>query len=162
MTKDSPSWILSELLFIFSLLTDALDGKVARKFGGTKAGPYLDDIADFINFGIHPGLWIWIVSGEIWLGIGFALCIFLRLVRFTLLKQNTSDTFLGLPSPASALAVFGLVFVQPESQIFVIGIVFIAFLSLSQIRFIHVMKYTGLAALRLPMVAVIILLPFLF
>jgi CDP-diacylglycerol---serine O-phosphatidyltransferase len=45
-----PSWIWAELLLIGSLVTDALDGKAARKFGGTKLGPYLDDVADFINF----------------------------------------------------------------------------------------------------------------
>lgn len=45
-----PSWLSAEILLLGALLTDALDGKAARKFGGTKAGPYLDDIADFLNF----------------------------------------------------------------------------------------------------------------
>lgn len=45
-----PSWLWAELLLVGALIADALDGKAARKFGGTKAGPYLDDISDFINF----------------------------------------------------------------------------------------------------------------
>lgn len=45
-----PSWVWAEILLALALLTDALDGKAARKFGGTRAGPYLDDIADFLNF----------------------------------------------------------------------------------------------------------------
>jgi hypothetical protein len=54
MTATGPSWFWSEVLLLGALITDALDGKAARKFGSTKAGPYLDDIADFINFGLHP------------------------------------------------------------------------------------------------------------
>jgi len=45
-----PSWVWAELLLAGSLITDALDGRAARKFGETKMGPYLDDVADFINF----------------------------------------------------------------------------------------------------------------
>jgi phosphatidylglycerophosphate synthase len=44
------SWVGAEVLFIMSLITDGVDGKIARKFGSTSWGAYLDDIADFINF----------------------------------------------------------------------------------------------------------------
>jgi phosphatidylglycerophosphate synthase len=54
VTATEPSWFWSEAILIWALITDALDGKAARKFGSTKVGPYLDDIADFINFGLHP------------------------------------------------------------------------------------------------------------
>jgi len=72
LARVHPSWIIAECLFFVALITDALDGKVARIFGSTKAGPYLDDIADLINFGIHPALWIWIESGRFWLA-----CVYL-------------------------------------------------------------------------------------
>lgn len=161
-TIQHPSWIVSEILFLFSLLTDALDGKVARKFWGTKAGPYLDDIADMINFGIHPALWISIISGTSWLAIFFAFCVLARLVRFTVMKQESADGFSGLPSPAGALIVFGLVFVAPESQIFLIGTLFVSFLMISTIRFIHVIKYQKLSPFRIPLIVIIVILPFLF
>ena len=101
-----PSWILAESLLGFSLVTDALDGKVARKFGSTKHGPYLDDIADFINFGLHPGIWIWIITNNITLAALYVACILARLIRFTVKKQQTSPTFSGLPSPAASVGIF--------------------------------------------------------
>ena len=161
ITKNSLSWSISEWLFLISLVTDALDGTVARKFGSTKAGPYLDDIADMINFGIHPALWIWIISGQWWLALFFAFCILARLIRFTILKQS-SDIFSGLPSPAAALTIFGLIFIVPEKAILIIGTLFISFLTVSQIRFLHVIKYQQLSSLRFPLLMVIAMLPFLF
>ena len=98
-----PSWLWSEILLAGALITDALDGKAARKFGSTKAGPYLDDIADFINFGLHPSLWIWLITGSAPLAALYLCAIFYRLVRFSLKKQDTKNYFLGLPSPASAV-----------------------------------------------------------
>lgn len=161
ITKTSLSWSISEGLFLFSLLTDALDGTVARKFGGTKAGPYLDDIADMINFGIHPAFWIWIISGQWWLALFYGFCILARLIRFTVLKQS-SDIFSGLPSPAAALTIFGLIFIVPEKEVLMIGTLFISFLTVSQIRFLHVIKYQKLTSLRLPILILIAALPLLF
>lgn len=161
-TLQNPSWVISEILFLFSLLTDALDGKVARKFGGTKAGPYLDDIADMINFGIHPALWISMIASTSWLAILFVCCVLARLVRFTMMRQDRSDSFSGLPSPTGALILFGLIFITPEPQVFLIGTLFVSFLMISSIRFIHVMKYEKFSQFRLPFLVIILLLPFLF
>lgn len=45
-----PSWFWAEVFLLIALFADAIDGKIARRFGSTSAGVYLDDIADFINF----------------------------------------------------------------------------------------------------------------
>ena len=135
-----PSWFWSEIFLVIALITDALDGKAARKFGSTKAGPYLDDIADFINFWLHPGLWIWIITGSTSLAALYLCAIFYRLFRFTLKKQDTKDYFLGLPSPAGAVASLGLMIINPEPSILVISLGVIAFLSISHIPCLHIMK----------------------
>ncbi|MCB9806965.1 CDP-alcohol phosphatidyltransferase family protein [Candidatus Peribacteria bacterium] len=135
-----PSWLWSELLLGGALLTDALDGKMARKFGGTKAGPYLDDIADFINFGLHPGLWIWSITGHISFAALYICCIFYRLVRFTLKNQNTQTYFSGLPSPAAAVGAMGLMIIHPDPLILVGGLGLLSFLTISSIPAMHIMK----------------------
>lgn len=66
--------------------------------------------------------------------------IFYRLVRFTLQKQDTHDYFSGLPSPAAAIAVMGIMIVYPEPVILLLAIGVIAFLALSHIPCLHVMK----------------------
>ncbi|MBP6921208.1 CDP-alcohol phosphatidyltransferase family protein [Candidatus Gracilibacteria bacterium] len=135
-----PSWLSAEILLLGALLTDALDGKAARRFGSTHIGPYLDDIADFINFGLHPGLWIWSISGSIPLAALYICAIFYRLVRFTLKKQDTHNYFSGLPSPAAAIGVMGIMIVHPEPIVLVLTLGVLTFLTISQVPCMHVMK----------------------
>lgn len=135
-----PSWLSAEILLLWALLTDALDGRAARRFGSTHLGPYLDDIADFINFWLHPGLWIWSISGSISLAALYICAIFYRLVRFTVKKQNSETYFSGLPSPAAALGVMGIMIVHPEPLVLTLTLVAITFLTISQVPCMHIMK----------------------
>ncbi|MCK5664392.1 MAG: CDP-alcohol phosphatidyltransferase family protein, partial [Thiotrichaceae bacterium] len=100
-------------IIIVGQLFDLFDGRMALKHGGTKYGPYLDDIADFVSFGLAPaymivqvgGSFAWFVSGAYVIGVAF------RLVRFVTVDKNRTDlpdgVFNGLPSPAGALIVLG-------------------------------------------------------
>lgn len=55
-------------------------------------------------------------------------------------KQETHKYFSGLPSPAAAIAVMGIMIVYPEPIILMLSIGIIAFLSLSHVPCMHVMK----------------------
>ncbi len=100
-------------IIIIGQLFDLFDGRMALKHGGTKYGPYLDDIADFVSFGLAPayviiqkgGTFAWLFGGLFILGVAF------RLVRFIAKDKNRTDLpegiFNGLPSPAGALIVLG-------------------------------------------------------
>lgn len=134
------SWLSAEILLLWALLTDALDGRAARKFWSTHLGPYLDDIADFINFWLHPGLWVWSITGSISLAALYICGIFYRLVRFTMHKQDSRPYFSGLPSPAAAMGIMGILIVYPEPFILILSIGVIAFLTISHIPCIHIMK----------------------
>lgn len=136
-----PSWLWAEVLLAGALVMDALDGRAARAFGGTKMGPYLDDVADAINFGIHPALWIWITTHNATLSILYVCAIIYRLTRFTIKKQSHSDHFTGLPSPAAAVIVLGWIALGEKELFDAIAFVFISFLAISHIPCIHVMKF---------------------
>ena len=100
-------------IIIIGQLFDLFDGRMALKHGGTKYGPYLDDIADFVSFGLAPayvivqkdGAFAWLVSAAFIIGVAF------RLIRFLTTDKNRTDLpegiFNGLPSPAGALIVLG-------------------------------------------------------
>jgi len=100
-------------IIIVGQLFDLFDGRMALKHGGTKYGPYFDDIADFVSFGLAPAYMIvqaggsiaWFISGAYVTGVAF------RLVRFVTVDKNRTDLpdgiFNGLPSPAGALIVLG-------------------------------------------------------
>lgn len=102
-----------------AMMMDGLDGRVARwthtesEFGGE-----YDSLADMVSFGLAPALVIyeWALSGLGKLGwlaaFIYAASAALRLARFN--TQTTGDrrlSFQGLPSPAAASLVAGLVWV---------------------------------------------------
>ncbi len=103
-------------LILVAVVLDGLDGHLARLLRAkSHLGAELDSLADFLNFGVAPGLILYAWSlGEIgglgWLVcIGFALCCLLRLARFNVDAKvgdgRQSDHFLGVPSPAGAILV---------------------------------------------------------
>jgi CDP-diacylglycerol--serine O-phosphatidyltransferase len=47
---------LAARLVLLAAIADGLDGILARRYGGTPAGPYLDGLADVASFGVTPAL----------------------------------------------------------------------------------------------------------
>jgi CDP-diacylglycerol--serine O-phosphatidyltransferase len=68
---------LAARLLLVAGIADALDGILARRFGGTDAGEYLDALADVSSFGVAPAVLVAVVAGEAWSGndllVGVAL-----------------------------------------------------------------------------------------
>lgn len=130
-------------IIIIGQLFDLFDGRMALKHGGTKYGPYLDDIADFVSFGLAPayvvvqkggGMFAWVV------GMVFILSVAFRLIRFIAVDKQTGGlpegVFNGLPSPAGALIVLGASLVSATPVLWALtGLS--AFLMISHIRFAH-------------------------
>lgn len=129
-------------VIIMGQLFDLFDGRMAEKHGGTKYGPYLDDIADFVSFGLAPayvmvksgGSLAWIFSLIFIGGVAF------RLIRFVTTDKDRTDLppgiFNGLPSPAGALIVLGAALVCPPNVLLAVAMVSVA-LMVSHIRFAH-------------------------
>ena len=57
---------------------DLFDGRMAEKHGGTKFGPWLDDIADLVSFGMCPGLLILVRSNFSLPSLIFGIIYFCR------------------------------------------------------------------------------------
>ncbi len=139
--NDAFAWAI--FIIILGQLFDLFDGRMAEIHGGTKYGPYLDDIADFVSFGLAPA-YVIIQSGGgsiAWLfAILFVIGVAYRLIRFvTVDKKNDAvpeGIFNGLPSPAGALMVLGAALVTPPPLLWAITTL-TTFLMVSHIRFAH-------------------------
>ncbi len=135
------AWAIS--IIILGQLFDLFDGRMAEKHGGTKYGPYLDDIADFVSFGLSPA-YIIVRSGGGSFAWFFALIFFsgvaYRLIRFVTVDKKRTDLpegiFNGLPSPAGALIVLGAALVFPPLVLWAIAALSVG-LMVSHIRFAH-------------------------
>ena len=100
-----------------SMILDGLDGRVARLTNTqSKFGEEYDSLADMVAFGVAPGMvaFFWSLNS---LGqVGWAITFIhvagaaLRLARFnTQIGSMDKKFFVGLPSPAAAACVAGLV-----------------------------------------------------
>ena len=129
-------------VIIMGQLFDLFDGRMAMKHGGTKYGPLLDDIADFVSFGLAPAYMVVIRGGEF--GLFFAMIyvvgVAYRLVRFVTKDKGRTDLpagiFNGFPSPAGAIIVLGASLVAGPMLLWLFTAISTA-LMVSHIRFAH-------------------------
>ncbi len=120
---------LAALAIFVAMVLDGMDGRVAR-LTNTQSdfGVQYDSIADMVSFGVAPALVMfeWALKGMELLGptwgkigwIGafmYTACAGLRLARFnTQVGVVDKRYFQGLPSPAAAAVVAGLVWVGDD------------------------------------------------
>lgn len=129
-------------VIILGQLFDLFDGRMAEKHGGTAYGPYLDDIADFVSFGLSPAYIIFQSGGSLaWIfGLIFFSGVAYRLIRFVTVDKKRNDLpegiFNGLPSPAGALIVLGAALVFQPNLLWLIATLSVV-LMVSHIRFAH-------------------------
>lgn len=134
------AWAIQAI--IIGQLFDLFDGRMAVKHGGTKYGPYLDDIADFVSFGLSPAYVIWQSGGQYaWLfGLIFISGVAYRLIRFVVVDKKRTDLpegiFNGLPSPAGALIVLGASLVVSPAMLWAASALSVG-LMVSHVRFAH-------------------------
>ncbi len=111
------------LLIFLAAILDGLDGRLARILRSeSQIGAELDSLCDFVNFGVAPGLilWLWALqdmkaAGWIAVLIYIVSCL-LRLARFNVGHRAIDASaeksgFQGVPSPAGALLAFLPMFV---------------------------------------------------
>jgi CDP-diacylglycerol--serine O-phosphatidyltransferase len=101
-----------------AMVMDGLDGRVARLTNTQSAfGAEFDSLADMVSFGVAPALvlYVWALQpmGKLgWLAaFVYCACAALRLARFnTKLDSSDKRYFQGLPSPAAASLLAGLIY----------------------------------------------------
>jgi CDP-diacylglycerol--serine O-phosphatidyltransferase len=95
---------------------DGLDGRIARALKGTsRFGAELDSLADFVDFGVAPGVVLYVAGLDAVKSLGwltvlvFAIACALRLARFNVTLEDPSmpawskHFFVGMPAPAGAI-----------------------------------------------------------
>ena len=119
-------WIHALVALLVACLCDGIDGRVARLLKcSSKLGAELDSLADFVNFGVAPAMFMfyWLTGGPDHLAVDsrivrpvlgcalfYAMCDCFRLARFnTMLEQETSPYwkhfFTGVPAPGGCWMV---------------------------------------------------------
>jgi CDP-diacylglycerol--serine O-phosphatidyltransferase len=110
---------------VFAAVLDGVDGRIARMIKGqSRFGAELDSLADFVNFGVAPGLILYFWGLHDLKSIGwiaamvFAICTGLRLARFNVMIDDPNrpawqaNFFVGVPAPAGAIIVLLPIYVH--------------------------------------------------
>ena len=111
---------------LVAVVCDGMDGRIARLLNASsKLGAELDSLADFVNFGVAPAMFMyfWLTGGPAHVGTSpvltravlgcalyYAMCDCFRLARFnTMLEQETApywkNFFTGVPAPGGCWMV---------------------------------------------------------
>ena len=119
-------WTHALVALLVACICDGIDGRVARLLKcSSKLGAELDSLADFVNFGVAPAMFMfyWLTNGPDHIAIDprvvrlvlgcslfYAMCDCFRLARFnTMLEQPTlpywRNYFLGVPAPGGCWMV---------------------------------------------------------
>ena len=112
------------ILILLAAIMDGLDGRLARLLRSeSQIGAELDSLCDFVNFGVVPGmvLYLWALKGEASMGwiavLIYAICCMLRLARFNVGNKRMDGeepaertSFIGVPSPAGAMLVLAPIY----------------------------------------------------
>lgn len=112
------------IAIFIAMILDGADGRVARWTNTQSAfGEQYDSLSDLVSFGVAPALvlyqWALVHMGDVspaWGKVGwmaafiYVACAALRLARFNVqIEEVDKRYFVGLPSPASAGVMVGLV-----------------------------------------------------
>ena len=142
---------LGARLVLLAAVGDGLDGVVARQFGGTPVGPYLDSLSDVAAFGVAPAV---LVVGMVQQGWGlpmdepstrllltlavaglFLAMVVLRLGLYTAYDTDTDHTH-GVPSTLAATVLGAAVLARIASpEAVLVGAALLSYLMVAEINY---------------------------
>lgn len=135
-------FLLASVLIVLGMAADALDGIVARKFGGSRFGADLDTLSDAITFVVAPAFMVFTYYGTerpfgALLAAGLVVIMgVLRLARFNANPtEKDTHTFQGLPTPWCAVALALLILAGITAQFALPIVVILALLMMSNVAY---------------------------
>lgn len=129
------------VLLLCAATCDLFDGLVARRFGGSRLGADLDNLADVISFGFAPAFFIFCWAGAdasnplvLCASALVLVAVVVRLARFANVSM-ADGRFMGMPCPLGAMSVLTIVLLNPPVVPGLIGMAFIAYLMVSRLEY---------------------------
>lgn len=134
---------LAAMMIIFAMLTDGIDGRLARALNvQSEFGKELDSLSDIISFGVAPAFIMYVLAFHELGFLGwfitalFPICGALRLARFNV-TASPPGQFIGLPIPAAGGGLATLALFHQEIGLIVLSVssVLLSFLMISFVKY---------------------------
>ncbi len=145
---------LAAISIFVAMVLDGMDGRIARMTNTqSDFGAEYDSLSDMVSFGLAPALvayeWILVELGKIgWLGaFVFTSAAALRLARFnTQASVANTKFFQGLPSPAAAAVLAGLIWFMEsyslKSHIAAMPVLFVVTIAMAVLMVSNIRYYS--------------------
>lgn len=141
---------------LLGLLADGLDGIIARRFGKSNIGEYLESMADVTTLVVAPSIFVYIsyldlvtfnISRHIYLLFAILLFVFfgfVRLASFNIMKEK--KLFIGLPASVSTIIILVLSYIKIEFILILPVVIIIGAAMASNITFPKPSRYINAVA----------------
>ena len=150
------------ILIVFAMISDGLDGLVARKLNAvTDLGRELDSLCDQVSFGVAPAVMLVVASNMNMLAVAVAIIYAcfgaLRLARFNI--YGSKEFFEGLAIPAAAFfsGITILCLADTRIHIAIVLVLLAAILMVSSIMFPSAKTRDGVEAISITVIIGIIM-----
>ncbi|WP_435096843.1 protein sorting system archaetidylserine synthase [Halarchaeum sp. P4] len=123
---------LAARVLLLAAIADALDGMLARRYGGTAVGPYLDSLADVASFGVAPAALAVVTAQAAWdgdplkvgaavaVGAAFVAMAVVRLGLYTANDVGNAHTE-GVPTTLAGTLLAATVLAGFDAPLVVVG-----------------------------------------
>lgn len=137
---------LAARLVLVAAIADGADGIIAKRYGGTPVGEYLDGLADVASFGVAPATIVfWFVWGSqlsevlrLVLGIGlpalFVVAAVVRLALYTAYDVEADQT-LGVQSTLAAVVLGAAVLAGADYRVLLVAMAVLTYLMVTSITY---------------------------
>jgi archaetidylserine synthase len=137
---------LAARLVLVAAIADGADGIIAKRYGGTPVGEYLDGLADVASFGVAPATIVfWFVWGtplseplRLVLGLAvpalFVVAAVVRLALYTAYDVEADQT-LGVQSTLAAVVLGAAVLAGADYRILLVAMAILTYLMVTSITY---------------------------
>ena len=155
-------------LILLAMITDGIDGLVARRRKHSNLGEYMEAMGDMISLVIAPALFVYqtyskdiIISNNniqhLLLILVLTIFLFFNIIRlssFHIMKEKKN--FIGLPASASTIIILIISYLKIEYIYLTIILLIISFMLISNIRFPKPNHIINLIATALIIISILI------
>ncbi|HDO19116.1 MAG TPA: hypothetical protein ENG74_00125 [Thermoplasmatales archaeon] len=135
---DNNLWMAGSLILL-AVLSDGLDGLIARRYGGSRLGSYIDSLADLISFCMAPLLMVFVSYRDIcpsYILVGaIAIYLLFSIIHLSTFLTTKQRGFSGLPTTAAGAFVVLVVLLLEDWYIPVILLLVVSILMVIDINY---------------------------
>ncbi|HEC88532.1 MAG TPA: hypothetical protein ENI52_04355 [Thermoplasmata archaeon] len=138
----------SFIFILLAVLADGMDGIIARRYGGY-LGEYMDEFSDTVSFCVAPCIFSYVVYGmpeNLLFFVSVSIFLIFGMLHLINYHMNKRDYFIGLPTPASAIIISSMSYLEFNVWILIAVFFLSSFIMVLPLNYPRIEKYFSVIA----------------